>query len=212
MRKKIHLISAVLFFFICIQSVQGQDRRFHAGLIVGMNASQIDGDLLAGFNKIGLTAGARGSAILSDKLDFNLEFLYSQRGSRPDIFNALLDPDINISLHYAEIPIYIGFYDWKVDDYYKVKVHGGISYGRLIKASTVDAFLDDPLDLELLADSFNNTDLSWIIGGSIFFTQSFGITVRYTRYINKLLNPSKLGINAPALRSYFITFRADYNF
>jgi hypothetical protein len=212
MRKKRHLIGAILLVILFLQNGQSQERRFTAGLILGMNASQVDGDLLAGFNKIGLTAGARGSAIINDKLDFNLEFLFSQRGSRPDIFNALLDPDINISLQYAEIPIYIGFYDWKVDDYYKVKVHGGLSYGRLIKASTVDAFQDDPLDLELLADSFNNNDLSWIIGGSIFFTKNVGITVRYTRFINKLLNPSKLGINAPALRSYFLTFRADYNF
>lgn len=207
------LIALIIFGLSAHNHLWAQETgTFSAGLIAGLNASQIDGDQIAGFNRIGLTAGIRGSAQLSEKLDFNVEFLYSERGSRPDLFNSQFDPEINISLKYAEVPVYIGFYDWLVDDYYKVKVHAGLSYGRLIQSSTVDAFVDDPLDLELLSDSFNDNDLSWIIGASLFFSKNVGMTIRYTRYINKLLNPADLGINAAALRSYFITVRGEYNF
>lgn len=207
-----HLIVAIMTVCFFFQDADAQERRFNAGLIAGLNASQIDGDQLAGFNRIGVTAGIRGSAVLSERFDLNVEMLYSQRGSRPDIFNALLEPDINISLQYAEVPVYIGFYDWKKDDYYKVKVHAGVSYGRLIKASTLDAYVDDQVDLEDLSDSFNSNDLSWIIGASIYFSKHFGMTLRYTRFVNKLFNPAKAGINGPALRSYFLTFRFEYNF
>lgn len=210
--KNLHLIGLILAFCCFIQVVTAQTRRFHAGLIAGLNASQVDGDQLAGFNRLGITAGIRGSAVLSDKFDLNIEMLYSQRGSRPDLFNPLLDPDINISLQYAEIPVYIGFYDWKVEDYYKVKVHAGLSYGRLVSASTLGANVDDLVDQEDLSELFNKNDLSWIIGGSIFFSPNIGLTIRYTRFVNKLFDPSKAGVNGPALRSYFLTFRADYNF
>lgn len=212
MRKDLHLIVALIAVCFLFLHADAQERRFHAGLIAGLNAAQIDGDQLAGFNRVGVTAGIRGSAVLSERFDLNVEMLFSQRGSRPDIFNALLEPDINIALQYAEVPVYIGFYDWKKDDYYKVKVHAGLSYGRLIKASTVDAYLEDQVDLEDLSDSFNDNDFSWIIGASIYLSRHFGMTLRYTRFINKLFNPSKTGINAPALRSYFLTFRFEYNF
>ena len=211
-RSKI-FFSFILYALIILptNSICGQGSNFTAGIIAGLNASQIDGDALAGFNKVGLSVGLRGGFPLSDKFDMNVEFLYSERGSRPDLFNPLLDPDINISLKYAEIPVYVQLSDWLMDDYYKVKVHAGLSYGRLISATSFDQYDIDLIDLEDVADQFNQNDFSWIIGGSYFFSRKLGITLRYTRYINSLLNPQKIGINAPKLKSYFFTFRFDYN-
>ena len=68
-----------------------------AGLVAGLNASQIDGDDLAGFDKVGLTGGIKTTMEFESVWRMNMEFLYSERGSRPDIFNPEYDPDIEIS-------------------------------------------------------------------------------------------------------------------
>ena len=79
-----------------------QEQRFNAGLVVGLNASQIDGDQLAGFDKLGLTAWVRGIAKLGETIDMNIEFLYSERGSKPDAFDAVFEPDIHIEFYHCE--------------------------------------------------------------------------------------------------------------
>ncbi len=196
--------------FFVFSSLAAQEQRFNAGLVLGLNASQIDGDQLAGFDKLGLTGGVRGIARLSEKVAVNVEFLYSERGSKPDALDAIFEPDIHIDLTYAEVPFYFSFKDWKITDYYKVQIHTGISFARLINASTIDGYEDDELELDTLVDEFNSNDLSFLIGASFNFSRSIGVNLRYTRFINKLLNTKTLGINAPSLRSYFLTFRLEY--
>src|SRR5690349_18221458 len=87
-------------------------QRFSAALVGGLNASQIDGDELAGFDKLGLTGGIKAMMSLGKRWEANVEFLYSERGSQPDLFNPEYDPDIEISLKYAELPVYISIGDW----------------------------------------------------------------------------------------------------
>ncbi|MFZ1749084.1 MAG: hypothetical protein WAU01_02785, partial [Saprospiraceae bacterium] len=62
-----------------------QAQHFKATAILGINASQIDGDTLFGYNKAGITAGARLSYQNTGKIDVALEMLYSQRGSSVSI-------------------------------------------------------------------------------------------------------------------------------
>ena len=50
---------------------------FKAMVVVGGNLSQIDGDKLGGFNKLGLNTGLRVSADLNDRWSLSTEFLYS---------------------------------------------------------------------------------------------------------------------------------------
>ena len=111
-----------------------QAQRFSAGLVAGLNASQIDGDELAGFDKVGLTGGIKTTMEFESVWRMNMEFLYSERGSRPDIFNPEYDPDIEISLKYIEIPVYISLGGWwqEEGEYYKVSAQASLSYGRLL--------------------------------------------------------------------------------
>ncbi len=195
-------------------SVQGQTQRFSAALVAGMNASQIDGDLLAGYDKIGLTAGFHTVIHFKSTLKLNLEFLYAERGSRPNLFNDDFDPDINITLQYVEIPFYISIGDWWQEEggYHKASAHGGFSYGRLIDAKTVDYFNSSDQSMDLLVPYFNQNDVSWLLGVNYRFSPRFGITGRYTRGITPLLSPEKHNLNTQRLLTYFMTLRLDYYF
>jgi len=75
------------FLFIGISSLQAQT--FQASVLLGTNFSQIDGDELQGFHKVGLNGGIRVVAKLNDRWRIGPEILYSQRGAfRPKPFSA----------------------------------------------------------------------------------------------------------------------------
>ncbi len=180
--------------------------------VAGFNACQIDGDDLAGFDKIGLTAGLRARWETPSIIDYNIEFLYSQRGSRPDVFNPEYDPDINVNLQYAEIPVYVTLSDWWQEEgqYHKVAAHAGFSYGRLINARTEDYFNSGDANLDALVPYFSENDFSWLVGATIRFSPRWGMTARYTRSINPLLDAQKNGLNRSNMIGYFLTFRLEY--
>ncbi len=204
----------MLLLVVMLLQVPAGAQRFAAGLVGGFNASQIDGDDLAGFDKVGLTGGIKAIMDLKSAWDFNIEFLYSERGSRPDIFNPDYDPDIEITLKYAEIPVYISLGDWwqKEGEYYKVSAHAGLSYARLISARTVDYYHPSEESYDKLVPLFNDNDLSWMLGVSYRMSKSFGITGRYTRGITPLLSPEKHNLAIRRLLTYYMTFRLEYYF
>lgn len=204
----------VLFIFTLSLKGHTQESIFGLHAVLGANASQIAGDLLAGFDKVGLHGGLRGTASLSEKAGLSVELLYSGRGSRPDIFNDIADPDINITLRYLELPVYLTMSDWydQEQGYYKAYAAGGFSYGRLIESSTFDHFNTGDADLDLLAKEFNQNDISWLFGFGFRLSRHFIISARYTRSITLLLNARKKELNTNSLRPFFLTFRGEYVF
>ena len=202
---------------LCIFQTLSPDlfsQRFDAAVVGGLNASQIDGDGLAGFDKVGLTGGVKAIINLESAFQLNVEFLFTQRGSKPDIFTPEFDPDIKVLLNYGEIPVYISIGDWwqEEGEYHKVSAHAGLSYGRLINARTFDYVNTGDADLDGLVPYFNKNDLSWLIGASYRMGSQWGLTGRYTRGITPLFNPNKHDLNAPRLLSYYLTFRLEYYF
>jgi hypothetical protein len=193
---------------MCQESIFG----LHA--LLGVNASQITGDELAGYDKVGIHTGLRGTAELTEKASLSVELLYSVRGSRPDIFNDIIDPEINITLQYLDLPVYVTYSDWydETKGYHKAYAAAGFSLGRLIEATTFDHFHMDDDNLEVLAKEFNNTDFSWLLGFGFRLSEHFMITARYTSSITLLLNAEKNQLNANSLRPYFLTFRGEYVF
>lgn len=214
MKLKKHTICLAITMIGLLFSVAGSlnAQRFSAGIVGGVNASQIDGDLLAGFDKMGLTGGLKAIVNFESAIDLHVEFLYSHRGSKPDLFNPEYDPDINVNLHYIELPVFLTLGDWwqEEDGYHKVSAHAGLSYGRLITANTFDYYNTGPGSFDLLVPYFNKNDLSWLAGISYRMSSNFGVTARYTRGIIPLLSPEKHNLQIQRLLSYFLTFRFEY--
>lgn len=192
----------------------GAAQTFSGAVVAGLNACQIDGDDLAGFDKVGLTAGFVTTVKFKSAFTLNMDFLYSERGSRPDIFSPEYDPNIEISLKYIEIPVYIAIGDWWQEEgqYYKVSAYGGFSYGRLMDAQAVDYYNPVEVNYDELVQYFNENDVSWLLGVDYRMSPRWGMTFRYTRGITPLLNPEKYDLNTERLLSYFLTFRVGYYF
>ncbi len=202
----------VILVLLCANNTSAQ--KFGARAVAGFNMSQIAGDQMAGFDKFGFVGGLRGTANLIEKLDLNVEFLYSVRGSRPGIFNPSIDPDINVTLKYLDLPVYVTYSDWYDEQkgFYKAYLLGGFSYGRLLSATTSDNSNDGEDDLDFLVDFFNDNDFSWLLGFGFRLSRRFEIQMRYTSSINLLLDAEEHELNTFSLRTFFISIRGEYIF
>jgi hypothetical protein len=95
--------------------------------IAGFNLSQVDGDEVYGFYKVGLNIGAAAIWPLSDKFEFTIETIYSQKGSyqKPQ-YNDSLSGEYKLKLNYLEVPVLFHYNDKNI-----VSFGLGLSWGRL---------------------------------------------------------------------------------
>lgn len=204
----------VLALFLLFYNNSLEAQRFSAALTVGGNASQIDGDDLAGYDKLGLNAGLRGTAELSDRWDLSIELLFSQRGSRTPNSNSAAQLRREINLDYVEIPVLISIKDWLVDhekgEYYRVRAFAGLSYARLVNATVYD---DDSATgyNDELADALNRNDISGIVGLSYTAYRNWEFSARYTRSFTRIYDTSEGNPLIPlSLVGYYISFNIAY--
>lgn len=187
-----------MILLICLLGMAGiaQAQRFEAGLVAGLNLSQLDGDRLAGFNKPGLNAGGKVATILSDRWQVSLEFLFSQQGSSRSKYDDPSSAYDKIRLNFVEVPVMINFKEWKFH------LSGGVSYNRLVDYQVIDALGGDVTDLQ----TFNEDLFSLVFGGTYYFREKAGFEVRWFRALNDL--QKKGGDNSLIGRS--ISFRLIY--
>ncbi len=104
--------------------------------ILGMNLSQVDGDEVYGFRKVGANVGA-GVLIPFDRKgrwDISLEALFSQRGAYQgpqyedvDSLGNIKTGEYKLNLAYAEVPVLVMYTD---KDF--ISAGAGFSWGRLV--------------------------------------------------------------------------------
>ncbi|MBK6564973.1 MAG: PorT family protein [Saprospiraceae bacterium] len=200
---KKYVIFCILLLTIYHQ--HGISQSFKASVVAGANMAQIDGDFLYGFKKTGLTAGGRISYPVTKNMFLNLELLYSERGSSVSYFEK--NDSNKYSLRYLEIPLIFSIHDWFHEEkkYYIVRAEAGFSYGALFQLK-VPPVVDE--------NQFKKNDFSYILGLGFQFTKNIGLSLRYTRSINDMLDynlPEPDGRNL-RFRGYFITGRLEYSF
>lgn len=189
--------------------------RFKGGIVAGFNAAQLDGDASAGYNKVGLNAGARVLIELTGRYQISTEILFSQRGSRTTEKESVITR--SCTLNYLEVPVLFNIRDWlkKSDDeqsYYKVAFSIGIVYGRLFKATASPNFFHAPV-----LDKFATNDVGFSAGINYFINPHWGLTCRVTKSFNKVFNPNKY-TNDPlaggflALRGHYLSFQTAWIF
>ena len=206
MARRVIFILLILTTIFCFhQSCEAQT--FDAGVVLGVNASQIDGDKLAGFNKLGLHAGLVVLINLQSKWKVQTELLFSQRGSRLELISGQANDPFEMHLNYVEIPVVVSFMDWldEEDNFYKLHFQAGLSYGNLV-SKKIENNLYAPAE-----DDFNNNDVSWLVGFTFYANTKLGLTFRYSRSANLLFNNKNSNLNLNSLRGYFLTFRGQYS-
>lgn len=122
MNKTLLLISSLLT--LVIYPLKAQENK--ASIISGINVSQIHGDDLGGYNKLGLAFGVSVHRQFSDNLLFKPEILYIQKGSSTSSNDSY---NYSIKLNYLDIPILLGY---RINDLFIIE--GGPAFGVLISS------------------------------------------------------------------------------
>jgi Outer membrane protein beta-barrel domain len=190
---KVLIQPLLLLFVFCFAPafLLGQ-QRFRAGIILGVNASQIDGDRSAGYNKLGLQTGLRAISRLKGRTEASIEFLFSQRGCQSELVKDEFSNFFSLTTNYLEVPVQWHYKDWLIEgegdepDYYKVSFNGGFSYARLLGTKVND----DLSAIRVIApDYLKKNDISFLLGANFFANRHLCFTFRYVRSIGFMYDP-----------------------
>ena len=123
----------VIFIIIIFNTSFLYSQNFEAGLVAGLDFSQVGGDDLSGFNKFGFILGG-SSSIKIKNTTYEFQLLYVDKGSRDTTSNTGDDGyKHKIKLRYLEVPILC---KWEV--YNNIFVGAGSSIGFLLKGTEED--------------------------------------------------------------------------
>ena len=196
--------------------------RFNAGLVIGLNITQLDGDYFVGYDKSGLTGGVKGIVRLTPRLDFNMELLYSVKGSKIFSGNRLGTSPIKdriVDLNYVDVPF---LFKWLLKNTESsFHVEGGLVYSRLINSKITEKLRNPATEFsyQAIINDFDSDDISWV--GGLGYTWKGGLSI-HSRFVfgltqfyqnENFIPPSGTQTTLPAvefLRNYFVSFQVAY--
>lgn len=141
---------------------------FKGGLLLGPTVTQVTGDKLAGYDKLGVMGGVYTEYPFNDRTTGRLEMYYIQKGSR----HIPSDVDYNkyvMSLQYVEVPI---IYQYRF--YKKFSFQTGLSFAYLFSSKekdqngTINSDGRIPFrkyDFSILGGLTYNINDKWVVGG-----------------------------------------------
>ncbi|MCB0430585.1 MAG: PorT family protein [Flavobacteriales bacterium] len=130
----------------------GYGQNFKACLRLGVSTSQVSGDDLGGFDKIGFAGGAFASLATSEKFSWEMGIHYVEKGSRKAANPGKGDYRFYLmALQYMEVPVLLRYHK---DNF----IFGfGPSFGALIGSKEKDQYGDIPYNPPR---PFNKTELN----------------------------------------------------
>lgn len=136
--KKDNITSVFLLFALCpllfALSLPVSAQRFMGAVMGGMNISQVDGDEVYGYHRVGGHLGA--AAILPIKnWDITLETVFNQKGAyqKPVFPGDSLNGQYDLRLNYIEVPLLAHYTDKKF-----ITAGAGFSWGRLVSFKEIE--------------------------------------------------------------------------
>lgn len=166
------ILCSLLIGNTVLNSTQMKAQDFKAGLILGLNASQIDGDGFGGFDKTGFKFGGFVKRHITDEWAFQLELLFNQRGSQAKTQDGE-NPAYLYELNYLDLPVMAQYHF--LDELY---AEAGVEFGYLFSADEERDFI--PLDA---ADRTETIAMNFALGAAYNFYENFSAHFRYSNSI-----------------------------
>jgi opacity protein-like surface antigen len=194
--KKIIIIA--LFIIPAVASAQ----RFNGGALVGICASQVDGDTYAGFDKVGLQGGVFVNTKFTKAWGAQMEIKYNAKGARKKTSKD--DPEkYSLTLHYIDLPLMINF---TVMD--KFILDAGFVPGYLFAKNGEKGEFKIP-DEDI--SSFKKVDFSWLLGLNYKITDNFIANIRYSYSLFSIRDYENVNANYGIIAQIFGYTNGDYN-
>ena len=191
------ILCIAVFTFSIVTDSDAQDRKFHFGINAAMVASQIDGDELRGFNKIGLQGGLVSGYSFNDQHWLHVGLEYTSFGSNKRNEDAEMSTEIGMQSINVVVAYSIRFGDsWEGDKRFRVIL--GPKYQRIITVKSSDVN-EDMLHKDFIAG---------YVGFSYIFSEALMLDLAYTHSFSNILKEELISTNS--LVPYYLTLGLTY--
>jgi hypothetical protein len=213
MKKDAKYLLLVLLLLALSPSLSAQ--RFLGAVVGGMNLSQVDGDEVYGFKRVGGHIGLGVILPIKKKWDVTLETVFNQKGAfeGPQYADTLYGVPVNgkydLRLNYVEVPLVAHYTDRD-----RYTVGAGFSYGRLVSSKEVEHDGAIPPYSDTVA--FNKNDYSVLADLQIRVWKQLKFNIRYSysmAMIRERVFIDPYGLKPPNQRKQYnnmLTFRLVY--
>jgi len=168
--------SLITFFQLCIFSgliiAQPTDEPIiRPGVFVGFNATQVDGDDLTGYRKIGANIGGTAFIRLPRNFSVSFEILYTQKGAKSTVNQPCPNSQsCKLILDYIDVPLMINYHDKQ-----RAIFGLGVAYSNLIRHKEIED--GDDIDER---NSYNRVNAEAVVSITFIFKENYGVNMRFT--------------------------------
>ena len=157
---------------LCFAITSAQN--FDAGLIGGFSTSQVSGDNLSGYNKLGSRFGAYINYPINKKMSYQLEMQFLQKGSKkPYTENS---PETYLfELNYIELPATLNYQVRK-----GISIESGLGTAFLVGYKEQDEITD------INTDKPNTLALDFLLGVQYDIKKNLKLNIRYANSISRI--------------------------
>ena len=157
---------------LCFAITSAQN--FDAGLIGGFCTSQVSGDNLSGYNKLGSRFGAYINYPINKKMSYQLEMQFLQKGSKkPYTENS---PETYLfELNYIELPATLNYQVKK-----GITIESGLGTAFLVDYKEQDEITD------INTDKPNTLALDFLLGVQYDIKKNLKLNIRYANSISRI--------------------------
>ncbi len=196
------LILPIMVYSGLVLSQDYNDDRFKGELSGGLNLSQMEGDGLSGFNKIGLSGGFRVNYDLSQNKGISFSIFLDQRGSAEGIFSGNSQ---HLNLTYFAFPISYYFGNWwhEESQNHKILIHFGFIPAALVSVES------DLRDFEENPDLYRNWDWSVFFGIGYALGNKGRLNLKLERSLVQSYRRSQDSVYS-ALQNYLLGIRYSH--
>jgi hypothetical protein len=203
-------IPVLLILLLTLSNSYAQ--RIMGAAILGVNATQVDGDEVYGYHKFGLHAGLAAIVPFGDHWAVTVENIYNQKGAhqRP-LYQDSLDGSYDLKLNYLDIPVLVQYTDKDVATF-----GAGMSWGRLVGISEQRNGYPMP-ETTLESGIYRSSDINILLDVKFRIIEKLRFNVRYAYSVRPIATreivDSKTG--KPNIRDQYngmFTFRLYYVF
>ncbi len=163
----------ILFIVICLFLFDSADAQFKGGFYAGVNGTQVDGDRIAGFYKLGANLAVVVEYPIDDHFGASMEIAYSQKGSQTK-WQQGVPRQYFLKLDYVEVPLMLNYHDNK-----KVTLSAGVGINALVNNYEEINNYNPTTNLSSIL-SLKKTDIEVKVGGSYQLSSHFMINVVYS--------------------------------
>ncbi len=218
---------SILLIILTTSVAHGQ--RFIGSVIGGMNVSQVDGDEVYGFKKVGANAGLSVMLPLDKKQRFfvTVELLYSQKGARAPLKNTnadyrafddtmIFDTSIpvdsallksmfyKLNLDYVEVPVLFHFEDPRS----KCAIGVGVAWARLVRVKEIE--FGRQLTTNLQSDRYKKNEWSIIADVKVPIYKGLKLNFRYQYSLSAIGEERKFYSRTATVSDNYVV-RKPYN-